>query len=400
MTRYWFGAGVSDWTFTTQDGVDGVDDVAQVAGGATVTLWNAETGGTQIADLLDEDGVAVALVTSSDGTDGRAVGTIPPFQGPDGATELWASAGGGPRSLLTGRLGSAVAAAAAQAAVAVEGLTAHIAAPNPHATATTDLTDFATETATDGQVPVFDEATGLWTPTTSTGLNPADFVNTDGGSEITIPAGDVTTKALVIRIPPGDRAEAVNTVEVWWNAGTEAVPNWQLVTRLNEYGEFRGQPRGPASVFGRVKQYNASQTGNLWEFTDYANNPLSWVDAAGRMRAPNLGITPVWNQDTGTAGVGTYRFYNPTGGPLVLRGFIVSAGGTAPNGDFIINPKLDGVAVYASGNRPKITAGQRTSGLVTTLATTTWPAGSYLTVDVDSVPSTAPTKVTIQAVAY
>ena len=103
MARFWFGGGVSDWTFTTQDGVGGFNDVAQVVGGATVTVWNAETGGTQYTDLLDDAGAAVSFVTSSDGTTGRAAGQIPPFQGPDGVREVWAEAAGGPRALLVGR---------------------------------------------------------------------------------------------------------------------------------------------------------------------------------------------------------------------------------------------------------------------------------------------------------
>ena len=103
MSRFWFGGGVSDWTFTTLDGVGGFDDVAQVVGGATVTVWNAETGGTQYTDLLDDVGATVQFVTSADGSTGRAVGQIPPFQGPDGVREVWAEASGGPRALLVGR---------------------------------------------------------------------------------------------------------------------------------------------------------------------------------------------------------------------------------------------------------------------------------------------------------
>ncbi|ATO14696.1 hypothetical protein CO540_13360 [Micromonospora sp. WMMA2032] len=112
MARYWFGGGIADWTFTTQDAVDGFDDIAQIVSGVQVTVYNAETGGTQVTDLLDADGIAATTITSSDGSDGRAAGTIPPFQGPDGVTELWASAGGGPRALLQARLGGPLAAVA------------------------------------------------------------------------------------------------------------------------------------------------------------------------------------------------------------------------------------------------------------------------------------------------
>lgn len=400
MARYGFGGGIADWTFTTQDAVGGFDDMAQVVGGATVTLWNAETGGTQIIDLLDASEVAIEQVVSSDGSDGRAPGTIPPFQGPDGVTELWASANGGPRQRMTAKLGQAVAAATLTANQASADLAAHVAAPNPHSMASNDLTDYSDATPEDGQVPIYRTAEGRYVPELVEGLDPADFVNAHGGSEIVIPSGDITTEALVVRVPAGDRAAAVNTFEVWWNAGSEAVPNWVLVTRLDEYGQFRARASRNDRVYGKV-QALTGQTGDLLQFTDAAGNPLSWVDAGGRFRAPNLGIMPAWTQDVGAAGVGQYRVYNPTGGPLTLRGFVVSAGGTAPaGGDFVIEPKLDGVALYSSANRPKIVSGGRTSGVASTMNTATWPAGSYLTVDVLTVPTTAPTKVTIQALAY
>ncbi|MFG2165509.1 SGNH/GDSL hydrolase family protein [Micromonospora chersina] len=108
MARYWFGGGVADWTFTTRDGVGGFDDIAQVVGGSTITVWNAETGGTQFSDLLDANGAAVPFLLSDDGTGGRALGQIPPFQGPDGVTELWVSADGGPRARLVAAAAPAV----------------------------------------------------------------------------------------------------------------------------------------------------------------------------------------------------------------------------------------------------------------------------------------------------
>lgn len=97
--RYNFGGGIADWSFTTAD-VSGTNDLAQLSGGVAITFWNAETGGTQYTDLLDGAGTPVSSITSSDGTDGRSLGQIPPFSGPDGVTTMWASAVGGPRALL------------------------------------------------------------------------------------------------------------------------------------------------------------------------------------------------------------------------------------------------------------------------------------------------------------
>lgn len=404
MARYFFGVKLADWTFDRGAEVtvgELTGNNAVVIGGVEVTFWNAEVGGTQYIDLIDAAGTATTSVRSSDGSDGRSPGTIPLFEGPDEIAAMWASAGGGPRQLVEGHTAQALLAVIQQAAQTAADLEAHRAASNPHAMASSNLTDFSDATPEDGQLPVYDTETGTYQPTTVAGINPDDFVETVGGSEIVIPIGDTTTRALGIRLPPGDRSAAANTYEVVWNAGTEAAPNWVLVTRLDAYGQLRGRPSRSDRVYGQVAQV-AGQTADLFQFTDPAGNPLAWVDFAARVRAPNLGITVgPWYQETGTAGTGQYRFYNPTGTALILRGFIVSAGGVAPaGGDFIINPKVDGAAVYSTANRPKIVAGQRSSGLVTALTTTVWPAGSYITVDVDSVPSTPPTKVTIQALAY
>lgn len=409
MARLQAGGGPSDYTIlagdtitiSTPDGdVDG--KAAVLVGGVAVAWWNAEVGGTQYTDLLDSSGAPVSSVLSSDTSDGRALGQIPRVSYPEGVRGAWASAGGGPRVWMPADTAELAAAAQAQATENAAALAAHVSAPNPHLMGSPDLTDWAEESPGNGQVPVWDDTLGQYIPTTLGGLNPADVVSTHGGSEIAIPTGDITTRALAFRLPPGDRTGAPNTVEVWWNAGTEGSPNWVLVTRLTNYGELRGRASRTDRVYGQIAQAGAGQTADLLQFTDPAGNPLSWVDFAGRMRAPNAGLTVgPWYQDTGTAGVGQYRFYNPTGTSLILRGFIVSAGGVAPSGgDFIINPKLDGAAVYSSANRPRIAAGQRTSGLVAALTTTVWPAGSYITVDVDNVPSTAPTKITIQGLAY
>lgn len=119
--RWWFGGSLSDWTFAPVSlaGVDDADDLAQLVGGVEVTFWNAEVGGTRYTDLLDVDGVPITSVFSSDGGDGREVGTIPPFQGPEDVTRMWAQAGDGPRALIMATdVGDMAAAAIAQAEAA------------------------------------------------------------------------------------------------------------------------------------------------------------------------------------------------------------------------------------------------------------------------------------------
>lgn len=94
-----FGGSLTDWTFGQVDGVDGNDNMVQAVGAATVTFWNLATGGTQYTDLVDEGGSAITSVTTSDGTDGRALGAIPPLEGPEDVSVMWADAGG-PRALI------------------------------------------------------------------------------------------------------------------------------------------------------------------------------------------------------------------------------------------------------------------------------------------------------------
>jgi hypothetical protein len=72
-------------------------------GGAVVQAFNAQTGGTQYTDLsLDAEGTLIVdHVNSSDASDGLQLGQIPPFYGPDDVWQMWLSANGGPRVLVT-----------------------------------------------------------------------------------------------------------------------------------------------------------------------------------------------------------------------------------------------------------------------------------------------------------
>jgi lysophospholipase L1-like esterase len=54
---------------------------------ATLTVWSAQTGGTQYTDLLVNGGASSSVPVD-------ATGQIPEFQGPDGVAIVWVSAGG------------------------------------------------------------------------------------------------------------------------------------------------------------------------------------------------------------------------------------------------------------------------------------------------------------------
>ncbi len=94
MARHQFGGGLSDWTFGTSG------SGLQVVGGITIRCYSAETGGVQYTDLRTLSNVAVSSIVSSNGSDGRALGTIAPFYGPDGVAELWVSGDNGPRARM------------------------------------------------------------------------------------------------------------------------------------------------------------------------------------------------------------------------------------------------------------------------------------------------------------
>ena len=98
--RYLFGDLISDWTFTTAAAGE-VQNLAQLVGGVEITFWSERIGGVQFTDLRDMADQPITSVTSSTGSDNRAVGQIPMFWGPEGVTELWAQAGpDGPRARM------------------------------------------------------------------------------------------------------------------------------------------------------------------------------------------------------------------------------------------------------------------------------------------------------------
>jgi len=82
VARNMYGATSADFTLTSG---------GRVVPGATLTIWSARTGGTQITDLLDKDSVATTTVTSD--ADGSIV-----YYGPNNdKTVHWADSGVGSR---------------------------------------------------------------------------------------------------------------------------------------------------------------------------------------------------------------------------------------------------------------------------------------------------------------
>lgn len=189
MARHSFGGDIAGYTIGA-----GTGGAATLVGGATVTFFSAQTGGSQYTDLaLDASGTTpISSVTSLDGSSGTALGQIPRFWGPDNITEMWASAGGGPRTLIAATDTGAIAAANTVSVNSVTAqLTAHAAAVNPHAAKLVDLADVAiTGTPTDGYVVTWETSSGKWKPKASAGGGAVSSVAGRTGA-VTLVASDV-----------------------------------------------------------------------------------------------------------------------------------------------------------------------------------------------------------------
>lgn len=389
MARHPFGAGVGDWVFDQDSSNRPV-----LQAGAVLTFWNQRSGGSQYTNLaLDQAGTTiVSQILSSDGTGGYRIGQVPLFYGPPDVTYMWASANGGERvavgSIDSADLAGAVATQFAQ----------HASAQNPHNTTMRTLTDVNFPASIpNGAIPVWDTATSRWLANSATGLNPASFVKTAGGSTIRIPDGDTTTIGMEMRIPAGNRAAAVNTFQTYWNSGTDAVPAWVPVFELNEYGEIRCQASSSGRVPLRIKQRDGTQTADLAQFTTNGNVPLAWITANGSVRGPNLGRSQMFTKSgTVTAGAGLFVWFNLTGVPLILRALSFWCNVAPTGAPMVFDVNLDGATLYPS-TKPTLPAGQQGVQLSAALNI---PAGGRLSVDVDSVGTGGGTDLTAQLDLY
>lgn len=393
--RHWFGGNVS--AATDVDNVDGEDDIAQFANGGTANFFSAQTGGVQYTDLLDLSGVATDHSTTSTGADSWGVGVVLPVQGPDDVWEMYCSVNGGPRFLMTATdVGSTLGTELAATAAAISAHLAATGVANPHATRVRDLVDVdtaAAAAAVEGQVLAFSATSGLWLPVSVPGV--ADAVRLTGTQIIT---GFKTFK------PPTSADSAVRVEALVGQVGDIFAcfsETGQRTGYFNEKGELRAISAAANSVAVRFKGVTG-QTADILQIADISNNPLAWFDSVGRMRAPNINSGPNFGiLGTLEAGVGVQKFYNDTGQPLLIRAVRVSLG-TAPTGaDAIFDVNINGASIFTSGNRPRVTAGNTTSGKNTSIASTAWPDGQALTFDVDQIGSSvAGADLTVQILAY
>lgn len=380
MSRMLFGGGIADWAFAAD-----TNNAAILQGNITITFWNQQTGGARFTDLTTVNGDPINQVTSSTGADGLSVGQIPQFYGPDGVFSMWASANNGPRAEITAvNLGDYLGPTRSM-------IETHIAAGNinPHGTTLASLADLAgISGATTGQI-LGKNSDGTWGPTTIPGVS--GVVQLTGAQTI---AGKKTyenqSEPAVVRLAiNAAEGQTMDVLQVWSSAAAGQGGAKVKTTSLNEAGELRAQPARSDRV-GIVVTGQPGQTAHLVDLATSGGTVLSWAEANGSVRAPNLGRTyPFAKAGALVVGAGTFAIYNDTGVPLTIRSARATVG-TAPTGAAIIcDVNISGTTIFTTqANRLTIAAGAKTSGKNTSANVTTIPDGGYLTVDIDQVGST------------
>lgn len=375
MARHSFGNGLADYTISA-----GTGNAAVLSGAQVVKFYTASTGGSQYTDLAtNSDGTGpITQVTTSDGTDGRAVGTIPPFYGPDGVTGMWAGVGTGPRSLILATdLGAAVTQASADAAAA------SAAAAAAQAAATSN----SAQTAIDQHVQQADPHTQYHTDARGDLRYIRNLMT--GVSGLTSPLW----KVIFAGQPTNTDS---NAYEFW-----ETVSG---VQKLGAWGNEKGLPRaecleGWESAFKAIARgYSGGQTGNLIQLerrnADNSRTTIGGFGPTGLYITSLQGWTVVATVDPGTTGKYTIATTDgfstldtldslavrmDTDDVVRMRGQIaVTATGTT-NGDVLFNlpagfaPAKSRTLGAATSGGALVTVQVRSTGAVTARRTVTGP---------------------------
>lgn len=384
MTRLVFGGGIADWAFGADD-----SNRAEIIGGAVIQLYDAEAGGNRLTDLQDLNGIAISQVLTSSGDDGRAIGQIPPFYGPDSTFEMWASANAGPRVLMTAvNIGSFLGPVRDQ-------LNAHLnpANRNPHATRLADLADVDPSSiagAPTGSTVVKD-ASGLWLAGAAAtgGGGGSGYVSLTADEEIrgskTFDTYEETKTRIIVRAK--GTGQVADVFQAYSGTDTGQGGARQRTMYLNEKGELRVISAKSNSVAVRIKG-QPGQTANIMEVTDTGNVAKAWFGPNYGIYAPNSGFAITWVDEGDIAlSSGTYGWVNDLDVDVSVRSFRASLVTPYAAGTLILNPRVVTAGnvstdVFATANRPQIAAGAKTTGKATNFASALVPMGATLFIDV------------------
>lgn len=199
-------------------------------------------------------------------------------------------------------------------------------------------------------------------------------------------AGDLGGTATSPTVPGlSSKAAAATTI----SAGTGLTGGGDLSANRTLAVSF-GTTAGTAAQGNDSRIIGAEQTSNRGVANGYAS-----LDTGGKVPATQLPATMQSHvfSSTGSIAVetGVHRLYNNRSTAWVIAGVRASVG-TAPTGAaVIIDININGSTIFTTqANRPTIAAAAQDSGYVTNMNTTSVPAGSYMTVDIDQVGSTIP----------
>lgn len=387
MTRLVFGGGIADWAFGADD-----SNRAEVIGGAVIQLYDAEAGGTRLTDLQDLNGIAISQVVTSSGDDGRALGQIPPFYGPDSTFEMWASANAGPRVLMTAvNIGSFLGPVKDQ-------LAAHLnpALRNPHGSRLQDLADVGADSIASAPTgsTIVKDASGLWLAGAAAtgGGGGSGYVSITADEEVrgakTFDTYEETKTRVTFRAK--GTGQVADIVQAYSGTDTGQGGARQRTFYLNEKGELRAIAAKSNSVAVRFKG-QPGQTANIMEITDTGNVAKAWFGPNYALYAPNAGFPVMWvDEGDVVASSGTFGWFNDTAVDVSVQSFRASLVTPYASGSLVLNPRVVTSAnvstdVFASASRPTIAAGSKTTGKLTNMTAALVPMGATLLVDVISI---------------
>jgi hypothetical protein len=217
-----------------------------------------------------------------------------------------------------------------------------------------------------------------------------------GGSAITTVSSD--GNGLFAFKGPATTPE---TLELWLDAGFGArqYVGARVAAKVLANETLAGAAQARSTLTTKGDLYVATASGVVTRLAAGANGTVLTADSAqatGTKWASSGREAGPFSFGSIVAGTGTFRWYNNSGTTLSI-GNVRASVGTAPSGgSLIIDVNVDGATIYATqSQRPTIAAAGFTA-LGGTKSVTTIASGSYVTVDIDVVPSTPGANLSVQ----
>lgn len=238
----------------------------------TLTLWSAETGGTQHTDLRLAGTPVTTIPVSHDGQ-------VPAFQGPDGVSVVWADAGGSQRvRLLSDKTGAELASDSFIATVLGDTGSSSFAA----LTGAGGAVAVAVEEQVEGHVP----GTDLGTVQRGSNATSTTTAATDAAGDITGLSVTVVGQGRPVDIrfhAPGVYHSVANTL-----VSVILMCNGEVVGLNNQIGTENSPltNNGPSMSISR-------RTGILTFGTNYTFSVRLWGNAAGTSTLVGAAFCPI-----------------------------------------------------------------------------------------------------------